>query len=134
MSKVIFLNGCGSSGKTSIAKAIQHISPELWLAFGIDTFIDMIPFGRQEPYLKFTPECNERGPIMHVAAGSEGAKLFGVMPRFAEMLAHMGNNLIIDEVLLDVTSLRVYAEHLKAHAVYYIGIFCDLAMPNAVFS
>ena len=66
MSKIIFLNGCGSSGKTSIARAIQHESPELWLNFGVDTFIDMIPFGRQEPYLKFIPGQNERGSTMHL--------------------------------------------------------------------
>jgi DNA-binding MarR family transcriptional regulator len=82
MSKIIFLNGCGSSGKTSIARAIQHESPDLWLSFGVDTFIDMIPFGRQDPYLKFIPGQNDRGPIMHVESGAEGAKLFSVMPQF----------------------------------------------------
>lgn len=128
MSKIIFLNGCGSSGKTSIAKAIQHESPDLWLTFGVDTFIDMIPFGRQEPYLKFIPGQNERGPTMHVESGPEGGKLFSVMPQFAEMLADRKNNLIIDEVLLDEEALKRYAHHLKAHTVYYIGVFCDLAV------
>jgi chloramphenicol 3-O phosphotransferase len=126
MSKIIFLNGCGSSGKTSIAKAIQHESPELWLSFGVDTFIDMIPFGRQEPYLKFIPGQNERGPTMHVESGPEGVKLFSVMPQFAEMLAARGNNLIIDEVLFDEEALKAYVQQLKAHTVYYIGVFCDL--------
>lgn len=126
MSKIIFLNGCGSSGKTSIAKAIQHESPDLWLSFGVDTFIDMIPFGRQEPYLKFIPGQNDRGPIMHVESGAEGAKLFSIMPQFAEMLAARGNNLIIDEVLFDEEALKAYVQQLKAHTVYYIGVFCDL--------
>lgn len=126
MSKIIFLNGCGSSGKTSIARAIQHESPDLWLSFGVDTFIDMIPFGRQEPYLKFIPEQNERGPIMHVESGPEGRKLFSVMPQFAKMLADSGNNLIIDEVLFDENALKAYAKHLKDRTVYYIGVFCDL--------
>ena len=128
MSKIIFLNGCGSSGKTSIAKAIQHESPELWLTFGVDTFIDMIPFGRQEPYLKFIPGQNERGPTMHVESGPEGVKLFSVMPKFAEMLAASGNNIIIDEVLFDKETLKAYAKHLKVHTVYYVGVFCDLAV------
>jgi len=127
MSKIIILNGCGSSGKTSIAKAIQHESPDLWLTFGVDTFIDMIPFGRQEPYLKFIPGQNERGPTMHVESGIEGGKLFSVMPQFAAMLAAIGNNLIIDEVLFDEEALKAYARHLKGHKVYYIGVFCDLA-------
>jgi chloramphenicol 3-O phosphotransferase len=126
MSQIIFLNGCGSSGKTSIAKAIQHESPELWLSFGVDTFIDMIPFGRQEPYLKFIPGHNERGPTMHVESGPEGVKLFSLMPKFAEMLAARGNNLIIDEVLFDEEALKAYVHHLKTHTVYYIGVFCDL--------
>ena len=126
MSKIIFLNGCGSSGKTSIARAIQHESPDLWLSFGVDTFIDMIPFGRQEPYLKFIPGQNDRGPIMHVESGAEGAKLFSVMPQFAGMLAARGNNLIIDEVLFDEEALKGYVQQLKAHTVYYIGVFCDL--------
>jgi len=126
MSKIIFLNGCGSSGKTSIARAIQHESPDLWLSFGVDTFIDMIPFGRQEPYLKFIPGQNDRGPIMHVESGAEGAKLFSIMPQFAEMLAARGNNLIIDEVLFDEEALKAYVQQLKAHTVYYIGVFCDL--------
>jgi chloramphenicol 3-O phosphotransferase len=126
MSKIIFLNGCGSSGKTSITKAIQHESTDLWLSFGVDTFIDMIPFVRQEPYLKFIPGQNERGPTMHVESGLEGEKLFSVMPKFAEILAKQRNNLIIDEVLFDEEALKAYAQHLKAHSVYYIGVFCDL--------
>jgi chloramphenicol 3-O phosphotransferase len=126
MSKIIFLNGCGSSGKTSIVRAIQHESPDLWLSFGVDTFIDMIPFGRQEPYLKFIPGQNERGPTMHVESGPEGVKLFSLMPKFAEMLAASRNNLIIDEVLFDEEALKAYVQHLKAHTVYYIGVFCDL--------
>lgn len=126
MSKIIFLNGCGSSGKTSIAKAIQHESPDLWLTFGIDTFIDMIPFARQEPYLKFISGQNEHGPTMHVESGPEGVRLFNFMPQFAEMLAGAGNNFIIDEVLFDEHALKAYVKHLKDHTVYYIGVFCDL--------
>ncbi len=128
MSKIIFLNGCSSSGKTSIAKAIGHESPELWLSFGVDTFIDMIPFGRQEPYSKFIPGHNERGPTMHVESGPQSRKLFSVMPQLAEMLAARGNNLIIDEVLFNEETLKSYVQHLKAHTVYYIGVFYDLAV------
>lgn len=44
MSKIILLNGAGSSGKTSIARAIQHLSNEQWLTFGVDTFIEMTSY------------------------------------------------------------------------------------------
>ncbi len=128
MSKIILLNGCGSSGKTSIAKAIQHESPELWLRFGVDMFIDMIPFTRQESYFTMIPGQNARGPTMHVESGPEGKKLFSVMPQFAEMLADRGNNLIIDEVIFDEEAFKAYIQQLKSHTVYYIGVFCDLAV------
>ena len=76
--------------------------------------------------MKFIPGQNDRGPIMHVESGAEGAKLFSIMPQFAEMLAARGNNLIIDEVLFDEEVLKAYVQQLKAHTVYYIGVFCDL--------
>jgi chloramphenicol 3-O phosphotransferase len=41
MSRIIFLNGCSSAGKTSISKAIQELSDTPWLHIGIDTFIGM---------------------------------------------------------------------------------------------
>ena len=44
MSKIILLNGAGSSGKTSIARSIQYLSNEQWLTFGVDTFIEMTPY------------------------------------------------------------------------------------------
>ena len=65
---------------------------------------------------------------MHVESGAECGKLFSVMPQFAEMLADRGNNLIIDEVLFDENALKAYVHHLKDHTVYYIGVFCDLAV------
>jgi len=43
MSSIIFLNGYGSAGKTSIARAIQHLSDKPWLCLGIGMLIDMMP-------------------------------------------------------------------------------------------
>jgi chloramphenicol 3-O phosphotransferase len=125
---ITLFNRPGSAGKTAIAKAIQHESPDLWLTFGIDTFIDMIPADRHDACFTMIPGQNQRGPTMHVASGPEGENLFGVMPKFAEMLASRGHNLMIDEVLLDQEALKAYAQHLRAYTVYYIGIVCDLAV------
>lgn len=126
VSKIIFLNGCGSSGKSSIARGIQQLSLDHWLTFGVDTFIEMTPEDKQEAYFKMIPGENERGPTMRVEPESAGHTLFGVMPRFAALLADRGHHLIIDEVLFDEGSLKAYVESLKDHTVYYIGVFCDL--------
>ncbi len=125
MSKIILLNGPGSSGKSSIAKALQELSSDLWLTFGVDTFIEMIPPNKMDFYLKFIPGENERGPLVAVESQAEARKLFDLMPSFAELLASAGNNLIIDEVLFTEESLQLYREKLKNHQVYFVRIFCD---------
>ncbi len=63
---------------------------------------------------------------MRVERGPKGDQLFNVMPDFANLLANKGNNLIIDEVLFDDSSLESYVKSLSNHTVYYIGVFCDL--------
>ena len=52
---IIFLNGPGSSGKTSIGKAIQHFADKPWLLLGIDTFINMMP----NQYIGFGAKAKE---------------------------------------------------------------------------
>lgn len=127
MSKIIFLNGCGSSGKTSLARALQHLSADLWLTFGVDTFAEMILFPtKSDLYYRFFPGKNEHGPIMRVEKGPMSDQFFGALPDFANLLANRGNNLIIDEVLLDDESLRGYVHALQNHTVYFVGVFCDL--------
>lgn len=130
MSKIIFLNGCGSSGKTSIARAIQHLSHDAWLTFGIDTFIHMTPIPSEDKedagYFSFIPGKNDRGPTMRVETGPKSDQLFGIMPDFANLLANKGNNLIIDEVVFEDAQLKSYIQSLQNHTVYFIGVFCDL--------
>jgi chloramphenicol 3-O phosphotransferase len=132
VSKIIFLNGCGSSGKTSIARSLQHLNNDLWLTFGIDTFISMTPFPSDDKgearYFSFVPGKNDRGPTMRVETGPKGDQLFGIMPDFANLLANRGNNLIIDEVLFDDVYLKSYINALHNHVVYFVGVFCDLAV------
>ena len=42
-SKIIFLNGCASAGKTTLAKAIQQVSEEPFLFVGIDALFGAMP-------------------------------------------------------------------------------------------
>ncbi|WP_277526652.1 hypothetical protein [Arthrobacter sp. ES3-54] len=46
---MIVLNGGSSSGKSSIARALQEILPVIWLTFGVGTFIDALPARRTTP-------------------------------------------------------------------------------------
>lgn len=129
MSKIILLNGAGSSGKTSIARSIQYLSEEQWLTFGVDAFIQMTPYpspGKDSEYFSFVPSKNIRGPLMSVVSRPEGNKLFGAIADFSLLLANRSNNLIIDEVLFDDDALKPYVEKLSEHTVYFVGVKCDL--------
>jgi chloramphenicol 3-O phosphotransferase len=83
---IIFLNGCGSSGKTSIAKSIQHLSDEPWIRLGVDTLIDMLPsrymgFGdkSQDGYFSFVEDKNSQGPTMRVKMTPQGQAIFRLL-------------------------------------------------------
>jgi chloramphenicol 3-O phosphotransferase len=47
--RVIVLNGGSSSGKSSIARSLQELLPDLWLTFGVDAFIDALPSRGRQP-------------------------------------------------------------------------------------
>ncbi len=129
---IIFLNGCSSSGKTTVAKAIQHLSNEPWLLLGIDTFFQMMPskyvgFGEKagEGY-HFIPGQDEEGPLMSIESGSFGNAVTQSIPKVAQSLARDGHNLIVDEVLRTDKELEDYSRALACHTVYFIGVMCDL--------
>lgn len=134
MSKIIFLNGCGSSGKTSIAREIQQLSQTPWLRLGVDTFFDMMP----EKYLPFNEKSkegvdfilgkNERGATIEIETGPYGEKVFSALPLVCNLLSNMDHDLIIDEVVLNNKIMQSYIDGLKEHTVYFIGVFCDLVV------
>lgn len=134
MSTIIFLNGCGSSGKTSIAKSIQSLSDKPWLLLGVDAFIDMLPdkfiaFGERakEGCFMLVPGENDSDPTLKVETGLLGEKFFSLCPQIAGLLADEGNDLIIDEVIFKGDDmLRIYAENLATHTVYFIQVLCEL--------
>ncbi len=134
MGKVIFLNGCGSSGKSTLAKGIQQQSKDPWLHVSMDQFIDILPeryWGvgdmASKGYFKFIPGENCHGPTMSVQKGEKGNQVFSLLPKIADLFLQEGNNVIIDEVLLDDKSLEGYIEALAPHVVYFVGVFCSLS-------
>jgi len=56
--QAIVLNGGSSSGKSSIARALQALLPEAWLSFGVDDFVQAMPPAMQdsEEGLVFLPD------------------------------------------------------------------------------
>lgn len=132
MSRIIYLNGCSSAGKSSIAKAIQKLAPTPWLHIGLDTFIGMLPeqyigFGPKatEGYYTFEMVHNHRGSCIHVATELLGESFFGHhIPKIIGMMADLGHDIIIDEVIFSKAQLDTYLGTLNNHSVYCVKVDC----------
>lgn len=129
---IIFLNGCSSAGKSTLARAIQLLSEKPYLLIGIDTFFHMMPaayvgFGEKaEQGFHFIPERDDLGPLMRIENGPYGKAIGSTIPKVIQTLADDGHDIILDEVLFGDESLNRYVQALKDHTVYFIGVMCDL--------
>jgi chloramphenicol 3-O phosphotransferase len=133
MSQILFLNGASSSGKSSIAKAIQELDDKPWLVLGVDTFIDLMPAAytpggsKAAQGMDFVTGANANGPTLEVSTGPYGKKVFNACALVAKTLADQGLDLIIDEVLLSKDEFAHYKNQLTGHIIYFVKVACDLA-------
>lgn len=132
MATVLLLNGISSSGKTSIAKALQTCMPEPWLHVSMDKFIGMLhprfigPEPEAEPGFFFARTKDAAGELYTIRVGETGKKLMVGMRQLVKILADMGNPLILDDVIYGTRGFLEYAELLSAHKVYLIAVSCRL--------
>ena len=137
MSKIIFLNGCSSSGKTSLAKAIQHLSEEPWLYSGIDLTFAALPAkyfsdspgGGEKAVqgVQFIPDVDSEGfPVLKVKNGPYAEKFSQSIPKIIKQLADDGHNLVIDEVIKSRKVLGSWVSILKGHLVLFVKVNCEL--------
>lgn len=130
MAKVIFLNGYSSSGKSSIAKAIQHIASVPFLAFGIDTMINMMPeqylsFGEKSRHgCYFSVDQNIYGRTVSCHSGPYGQGVLNRRIAIIKTLLESNLDLIIDEVVWDTEEMNAYYRALEKHQLMVVKIFC----------
>jgi chloramphenicol 3-O phosphotransferase len=122
---IIFLNGCTSSGKSSLAKALQETLSGLWLVSGIDAAIGMAPLRLHHHPDGFFFDTDEEG-LVRLNFGVEGQALLAAHRRAAAALAQRGVNLILDEVLATPDMRPLWLEALKDQEVWFVGVHCDL--------
>jgi chloramphenicol 3-O phosphotransferase len=132
---IIILNGCSSSGKTSLVKVIQDLSDEFWLTFGIDDVLDAMPdkyWGEGEKSaegFQFVSSADKEGfPITEVKVGPIGEKVAALAPKIVKQLADSGFNVIVDEVIWERKDLEDYALSLKKHQVCFVNVYCELSV------
>ena len=130
MAQVIFLNGISSSGKTSIAKAIQHISQTPFLHFGVDNIIDLMPskwlsfnqYGRDGCY--FEKYENEYGKAVSCNSGPYGKSVFAMGIKLVQTILDCNLDTVIDEVIWDQNQMEKYNEIFSRHKTTFVRIKC----------
>jgi len=130
--RIVLLNGVGSSGKSSIAKALQTKTAEPFLYVAMDAFIDMLPessWGHPDG-LAFETVQEDGKPSVIIKTGPVAERAFRGMRHGIAAMAAQGNNLIVDEVLLGSEKAE-YAELLSPFEVSMVGVFAPLEVLEA---
>jgi chloramphenicol 3-O phosphotransferase len=122
--QVIVLNGGSSSGKSGIARCLQAVLPEAWLAIGVDTLIDVMPLRLQEGSegIGFADDGE-------VSVGAEFRVLEDAWMEGVAAMVRAGARVIVDDVFLGGTESRQRWEKvLHGLDVLWVGVRCDAAV------
>ena len=113
---VIFLNGTSSSGKTTIAKALQEKLTEPYMYVSIDNYFHMYP----ERFFRPTSEQESKVLERIIPAVVSG------LHRSVAALAQAGNNVLVDNLLQDEGSLEECVGLWVGLDVLFVGVKCPL--------
>jgi len=130
---IIILNGVGSVGKSSTARALQAIAGKPFLYVAMDAFLEMLPPAMLDhpDGLQFRRDQRDGQPIIAIEAGPVLQRAMRGMRHAIAAMAAQGNDLIVDEVMLDAASALEYRELLKAFDLRMVGLFAPLDVLEA---
>ncbi|WP_369041772.1 chloramphenicol phosphotransferase CPT [Streptomyces sp. Midd1] len=118
---VIVLNGGSSSGKSGIARCLQAVLPDPWLALGTDTLVDAMPAA-----MRASDTGIEFAPDGEVTVGPEFRTLEAAWIEGIAAMARAGARIIVDEVFLGgPASQRRWHDALHDLPVLWVGVHCD---------
>jgi chloramphenicol 3-O phosphotransferase len=124
MTQIIVLNGGSSSGKSSIARALQGVLPEPWLSWSIDDLVDAMP-----PALSAEGDGSgpgiEFGPGGEVAVGEDFSRAQTAWLAGIAAMARAGARVVLDDVFLGGgASQERMRRGLDGIDVLWVGVRC----------
>lgn len=118
------LNGASSSGKSGIARCLQAILPDPWLALGVDTLIQAMPASVQRSVAGI-----DVAPDGVVTVGPQFRAMEAAWIEGVAAMARAGGRVIVDEVFLGgAASQRRWRDALGEVPVLWVGVRCDTAV------
>ena len=134
--QIIYLNGPSSSGKTTLAKALQHAFEEPFLHVGIDKIIGWMPekvndWTGGEALLGYSWKKSEDASgnlIQELQAGPYAQKIGKTFQEVILALAKMGHHIIIDDVSFGKQQLDEWKKILKDFHVLWVGVNAPLSV------
>ena len=134
--QIIYINGPSSSGKSSLARALQQELDLPFLHISLDKFIGMMPEklnnweGGSSP-LGFSWKSsldNTGHPIQQLQMGPYAKKISAAFREIALTLAKLGHHMIIDDVAFGKPDVDRWKETLKGYPVLWVGITAPLEL------
>lgn len=124
---IVVLNGTSSSGKSTLAKALQRALPDPYLHLGIDTVVFALPGRWLNPPL-WHEVFTYRGadPELEITAGPLGDRLVTALHRMVASVAAEGWGVLVDHVLLDRGWVADAGTAFRPHPVLSVGVRCPL--------
>ena len=127
---VIVLNGVGSVGKTSTARALQASAERPFLRVSMDDFISMLPermMGHPDGMV-FETGKDAGCAIINVHTGPVMSRTMRAMRHAVAAMAEQGSDLIVDDVMFGPEEAEDYRSLLQDFDVRFVGLFASLAV------
>lgn len=137
--QIIYVNGPSSSGKTTLAKALQKEFDLPFLHIGIDRVIGMMPeklnnWEGQPASLGFSwkESIDETGHLVHeIQTGPFARKMVQTLVEIVLTMARMGHYIVIDDVSFGKSQVDIWKDALKDYKVIWIGLKVPLEILEA---
>lgn len=138
-SRIIYLNGPSSAGKTTIAVASQERLAAPYLRVSLDNLIDAMPAKvndwsgeRAAPGYSFqTFDDDAGGTTYRVVAGPYGELIAPAFRAMTVALARSGLDLIIDDIAFGEEQVRPWRDCLREFPTFWVGITASVATLTA---
>lgn len=134
--QIIYLTGPSSSGKTTLAKALQHTFEEPFLHVGIDKIIGWMPekindwTGGEAPLgYSWRKSKDASGHLIHeLQIGPYAQKICKTFQEVVLTLAKMGHHIIIEDLSFGKQQLEEWKQILKNFRVLWVGVNAPLSV------